>query len=137
MVPPLDHLCHHRLRPPPLVVLALPLHLWMAQVEINTLWVPIIVLVLQVALAQAPALDPVLAPVFPILDLALKLEAPQALEALVALLPLTRISFTNSEPRSWLIRCWPGDSLCQTTSRWLSRGKGPCLACSSSSPCPA
>lgn len=124
----------------------------MAPVETSTRWVPTTAPALQVALAQALALDPVLDPVSPALDLAsvpaldLALDlalnpvarmALEVLAALVALLPSTRTNCTNSELRLWPIRCWPGDSPCQTTSRWLSKGRGPCLGCSSSSPCQA
>lgn len=42
-----------------------------------------------------------------------------------ALLLSTRTSFTSCGPRLWPIRCWPGGSHYRTTSRWLSRGRGP------------
>lgn len=80
----------------------------MVPVENSTFWVLITDLSLQAVLDQAQALDPVLVPVSLALVLALILAVPQELEVLVGLvaqLPLTRTSFTNLEPRSWLIRC--------------------------------
>lgn len=127
---PLDLFYLHPLHPPPLVVLDLPPHLWMAPQGINTLWVLLIGLGRQVALVQARVLDLVSAPVCRASDLAWNLEAQQAL------LPLTKTSCTSSEPRSWPTRCWPGVSHFQTTSRWLCRGRDRCPGCSSNNLCP-
>lgn len=129
VLPP-DLLYLHPLRRPPPVVPDLPPHLWMAPLGINTPWVLLIGLSRRVAQAQALVLDPVSAPVCRASDLALNLEAQQAL------LPLIKTSCTSSEPRSWPTRCWPGVSPFRTTSRWLCRGRGPCLGCSSNSPYP-
>lgn len=93
-------------------------------------WVLITDTALQLVLGQ----DPVLAPASPALVPALNLVALLALEALLGQLHSTRTSSTNSEPRSWLIRCWLGGNHCQTTSRWLSKGRGRCLGCSSPYP---
>lgn len=129
VLPP-DRSYLHPLRRPPPVVPDLPPHLWMAPLGINTPWVLLIGLGRRVARVQAPVLDPVSPPVCRALVLAWNLEAQQAL------LPLIKTSCTSSEPRSWPTRCWPGVSPFRTTSRWLCRGSGPCLGCSSNNPCP-
>ncbi|KAG7231388.1 hypothetical protein INR49_011986 [Caranx melampygus] len=65
------------------------------------------------------------------------LQALEVLEAPVAPLPSTRTSSTNSEPRSWLTICWLGEQPLPDHLQMAVRGRGQCLGCSSSNPCPA